>query len=50
LLPLALQFALAVLLAHLSWQLLEKRVLEWKAPLATAIRNRLPARTAAGRI
>jgi peptidoglycan/LPS O-acetylase OafA/YrhL len=50
LLPLVLQFALSVLLAHLSWQLLEKRVLEWKEPLATAIRSRLPARAAAGRI
>jgi len=49
LLPLVLQFALSVLLAHLSWQLLEKRVLEWKEPLATAIRNRLPARAVAGR-
>lgn len=48
-LPLVMQFALSVLLAHLSWQLLEKRVLEWKEPLATAIRSRLPARTAAGR-
>ena len=46
-LALALQFALAVLLAHLSWQVLEKRVLEWKRPLETAIRNRLPARAAA---
>ena len=46
-LALVLQFALAVLLAHLSWQVLEKRVLEWKRPLETAIRNRLPARTAA---
>ncbi|WP_233881590.1 acyltransferase family protein [Paraburkholderia flagellata] len=46
-LALALQFALAVLLAHLSWQVLEKRVLELKRPLETAIRNRLPARTAA---
>lgn len=42
-----LQFILAVLLAHLSWQVLEKRVLEWKRPLETAIRNRLPARAAA---
>ncbi|WP_321885604.1 acyltransferase family protein [Paraburkholderia bannensis] len=50
LLPLVLQFALSVLLAHLSWQLLEKRVLEWKSPLSAAIRNRLPARTAAGQI
>ncbi|WP_322062649.1 acyltransferase [Paraburkholderia sp. J63] len=48
-LPLLMQFALSVLLAHLSWQLLERRVLEWKEPLATAIRSRLPARTAAGR-
>ncbi|CAG9259047.1 Peptidoglycan/LPS O-acetylase OafA/YrhL [Paraburkholderia unamae] len=46
-LALVLQFALAVLLAHLSWQVLEKRVLEWKRPLETAIRNRLPARAAA---
>ncbi|WP_322071993.1 acyltransferase family protein [Paraburkholderia bannensis] len=50
LLPLVLQFALSVLLAHLSWQLLEKRVLEWKSPLSAAIRNRLPAHTAAGQI
>ncbi|WP_322030024.1 acyltransferase [Paraburkholderia sp. J76] len=48
-LALMLQFALAVLLAHLSWQVLEKRVLEWKRPLETAIRNRLPARAAASR-
>lgn len=48
LLPLVMQFALSVLLAHLSWQLLEKRVLDWKEPLATAIRSRLPARAAAG--
>ncbi|MCG5073769.1 acyltransferase family protein [Paraburkholderia tagetis] len=48
LLSLVMQFALSVLLAHLSWQLLEKRVLEWKEPLATAIRSRLPARAAAG--
>lgn len=47
LIALALQFALAVLLAHLSWQLMERRVLEWKRPLETAIRNRLPARAAA---
>ncbi|MEM5311390.1 acyltransferase [Paraburkholderia sp. JHI869] len=46
-LALTLQFALAVLLAHLSWQVLEKRVLEWKRPLETAIRNRLPTRAAA---
>ena len=41
-------FPLAVLLAHLSWQVLERRVLEWKRPLETAIRNRLPARATAG--
>jgi peptidoglycan/LPS O-acetylase OafA/YrhL len=46
-LALVLQFALSVLLAHLSWQVLEKRVLEWKRPLETAIRNRLPTRAAA---
>ncbi|WP_321948835.1 acyltransferase [Paraburkholderia sp. J10-1] len=48
-LALVLQFALAVLLAHLSWQVLEKRLLEWKRPLETAIRNRLPTRAAASR-
>nr|WP_244923095.1 acyltransferase [Paraburkholderia silvatlantica] len=48
-LALVLQFSLAVLLAHLSWQMLEKRVLEWKRPLETAIRNRLPTRAAASR-
>ncbi|WP_310629819.1 acyltransferase [Paraburkholderia sp.] len=47
-LALGAQFALSVLLAHLSWRLLEKRVLEWKEPLAGAIRERLPARAAAG--
>ena len=41
---LTLQFALAVLLAHLSWRLIEKRVLELKQPFETAIRRRLPAR------
>lgn len=43
-LPPVLQFALALLLAHLSWQLLEKRVLEWKRPLEAAIRRRMPPR------
>jgi peptidoglycan/LPS O-acetylase OafA/YrhL len=47
LLALMVQFALSLLLAHLSWQVLEKRMLEWKRPLETAIRNRLPARAAA---
>lgn len=42
--PLVVQFALAFLLAHLSWQVLEKRVLEWKRPLEAAVRRRLPAR------
>ena len=46
-LPVAMQFALAVLLAHLSWQLLEKRLLEWKRPAEAAIRNRLPLRASA---
>lgn len=46
-LPIALQFALALLLAHLSWQLLEKRILEWKRPAEAAIRNRLPIRASA---
>jgi peptidoglycan/LPS O-acetylase OafA/YrhL len=46
-LPVAMQFAIAVLLAHLSWQLLEKRLLEWKKPAETAIRNRLPPRASA---
>jgi len=46
-LPVAMQFALAVLLAHLSWQLLEKRLLEWKKPAEAAIRNRLPTRASA---
>lgn len=46
-LPVAMQFALAVLLAHLSWQLLEKRLLEWKKPAEAAIRNRLPIRASA---
>ncbi len=48
---LVVQFALALLLAHLSWQLLEKRVLEWKGPLQAAIRRRMPCgvERAAGR-
>lgn len=41
---LSLQFALAVLLAHLSWQWVEKRMLEFKQPLEAAIRRRWPAR------
>jgi peptidoglycan/LPS O-acetylase OafA/YrhL len=40
--PLVLQFLLPVLLAHLSWRLVEMRVLEFKAPLEAAIRSRLP--------
>lgn len=46
-LPVALQFLLALLLAHLSWQLLEKRLLELKKPLEAAIRRRLAAQPAA---
>lgn len=46
-LPVAMQFMLALLLAHLSWQLLEKRILEWKKPAEAAIRNRLPIRASA---
>ncbi|WP_244362266.1 acyltransferase family protein [Burkholderia pseudomallei] len=40
LLPEILQFALAALLAHLSWQYLEKRVLDYKKPLDAALRRR----------
>lgn len=40
---LTLQFALAVLLAHLSWHLIEKPLLELKKPLEAAIARRLPA-------
>lgn len=43
-LPVMLQFLLALLLAHLSWQLLEKRLLELKKPLEAAIRRRLAGR------
>ncbi|ABC36104.1 acyltransferase family protein [Burkholderia thailandensis E264] len=40
LLPEILQFLLAVLLAHLSWQYLEKRLLDYKKPLDAALRRR----------
>lgn len=46
-LPVVLQFLLALLLAHLSWQLLEKRLLELKKPFEAAIRRRLAAQPAA---
>ncbi|MDN7672553.1 acyltransferase [Burkholderia oklahomensis] len=39
LLPEILQFLLSVLLAHLSWQYLEKRVLDYKKPLETVLRR-----------
>ncbi|AOJ06457.1 acyltransferase family protein [Burkholderia mayonis] len=44
LLPEILQFLLSVLLAHLSWQYLEKRVLDYKKPLETALRRRFAPR------
>ncbi|KWZ48175.1 acyltransferase [Burkholderia savannae] len=43
-LPEILQFALSVLLAHLSWQYLEKRVLDYKKPLEAALRRRFSPR------
>ncbi|AOJ84267.1 acyltransferase [Burkholderia sp. MSMB617WGS] len=43
-LPEILQFALSVLLAHLSWQYLEKRVLDYKKPLEAALRRRFAPR------
>ena len=36
-LPEMLQFALAVLLAHLSWRYLEKRLLDFKKPIAALL-------------
>lgn len=45
--PLVLQFALAFVLALLSWQLLEKRVLERKRALEAAIDQWLPVRAEA---
>ncbi|AJX35763.1 O-acetyltransferase OatA [Burkholderia oklahomensis] len=44
LLPEILQFLLSVLLAHLSWQYLEKRVLDYKKPLETVLRRRFAPR------
>ncbi|AOJ05089.1 acyltransferase [Burkholderia mayonis] len=44
LLPEILQFLLSVLLAHLSWQYLEKRVLDYKKPLESALRRRFAPR------
>lgn len=43
-LPIVLQFQLSFLLAHLSWHLLEKRVLALKKPIETALRSRVRVR------
>ncbi|QCP52494.1 acyltransferase [Trinickia violacea] len=40
-LPIVLQFQLSFLLAHLSWHLLEKRVLALKKPIEAALRSRV---------
>ncbi|NLA17501.1 hypothetical protein GPU89_09210 [Burkholderia cepacia] len=42
-LPEMLQFALAVLLAHLSWRYLEKRLLDFKKPVAAMLARRFVA-------
>jgi peptidoglycan/LPS O-acetylase OafA/YrhL len=41
--PVILQFQLSVLLAHLSWHLLEKRALAMKKPLEAALERRMRA-------
>ncbi|MBU9400086.1 acyltransferase family protein [Burkholderia multivorans] len=48
-LPEVLQFALATLLAHLSWRYLEKRLLDFKKPIAAHLARRfvVPAGTSA---
>ncbi|KFG93591.1 acyltransferase [Burkholderia paludis] len=43
-LPETLQFALAVLLAHLSWRYLEKRLLDFKQPLAAMLARHFAVR------
>lgn len=43
-LPEMLQFALAVLLAHLSWRYLEKRLLDFKKPIAAMLARHFVAR------
>ncbi|RQZ89156.1 acyltransferase [Burkholderia cepacia] len=42
-LPEMLQFALAMLLAHLSWRYLEKRLLDFKKPVAAMLARRFVA-------
>ncbi|QMI47149.1 acyltransferase family protein [Burkholderia sp. MBR-1] len=46
-LPELLQFALAVLLAHLSWRYLEKRLLDFKKPIAAMLARYFVARPSA---
>ncbi|MGS0891611.1 acyltransferase family protein [Burkholderia stagnalis] len=46
-LPEILQFTLAVLLAHLSWRYLEKRLLDFKKPVAAMLARRFVARPSA---
>ncbi|HLX02401.1 MAG TPA: acyltransferase [Trinickia sp.] len=43
-LPIVLQFQLSFLLAHLSWNLLEKRVLALKKPIEAALTSRVRVR------
>jgi peptidoglycan/LPS O-acetylase OafA/YrhL len=43
-LPVVLQFQLSLLLAHLSWHLLEKRVLALKKPIEAALKDRVRVR------
>ncbi|WP_175819234.1 acyltransferase [Burkholderia sp. BCC0419] len=46
-LPEMLQFALAVLLAHLSWRYLEKRLLDFKKPIAAMLARYFAAQPSA---